>query len=128
METALHEIAAESVTGYRFHHSAGASFMANNDAIAWHNHELLHAAPIALNLLHVSIIKTFASKEYSISITNEPLPIRSKEELYDQELLMRAELSFEFLFPFIVYMIMAILSAKYTSFYIEVHAICVQHK
>lgn len=120
METALLKIAAASYIEYKFHYSMGASFMTNNTIIAWHNNYLSHSSPIALNLVHMSIIKAFASDGYSISVTNEPLSIQPEDEVSDIELLWQADVAFEFMFPFIVYIIMAILSAKYTSFYIEV--------
>lgn len=120
MQAALLEIANASLNEFKFHYLASVSFSADNSIIAWHNGEMLHAAPLALNLVHMSVIKSLASDEYSISVTNEPLPIQPEEELQDQELLMQAESTIEFLFPFIIYIIMAILSAKYTSFYIEV--------
>lgn len=120
MEEALLKIGTASLKEYKFHYAMGASFMTNNTIIAWHNFEMKHASPIALNLVHTSIINAFASDEYSISVTNEPLSIQPEEELYDRGLIMQADSTFEFLFPFIVYIIMSILSAKYTSFYIEV--------
>lgn len=120
METALFKIGTALLKDYKFHYAIGASFGTNNSIIAWHNFEMKHTPPIALNLVHTSVIKAFASDEYSISITNKPLPIQPDEELHDEVLLMQAASTFEFLFPFLVYIIMSILSAKYTSFFIEV--------
>lgn len=121
MQTALKDISIASYKDYKFHYLLGASFAPNNTIISWHNAEMLHASPIALNFVHESIFKSFAKDEYSISITNEPIPIRPEEEMRDQDLLWHIDTTFEFLFPFITYIIMAILSAKYTSFYIEVN-------
>lgn len=120
LSTAMLEIGQKSWKEYAFQYSMGASFKENNVIIAWFNNEMVHISPIALNLVHMSIIRSIAGHEYSIQITNEPLEIRIQDEINDQELLRRAESTFEFLFPFIIFIIMAILSAKYTSFYIEV--------
>lgn len=120
LQTALLERAAVSLNEFKFHYAAGISFVTNDTIVAWHNGEMLHAAPLALNLVHTAIINSYASNEYSISVTNEPLPIKPEEELDDRILLHRAESTAQFLFPFVLYIIMAILSAKYTSFYIEV--------
>lgn len=120
MQTALLHISNASVIEYKLHYLVGASFSTNGSMIAWHNMEMWHASPIALNLVHMSVIKAVASDEYSISVTNEPLPIQPDEELHDRDLMWRTDTTFQILFPFMVYIIMAILSAKYTSFYIEV--------
>lgn len=130
MSSALHTIATTSWNEYVFTYSMGASYESqrrtpfgqnNNTIIAWYNNEMVHSSPIALNLLHMSIIQAIAGDQYSISVTNEPFAIRAQDEINDKELLRRAEATFEFLFPFVVYIIFSILSAKYTSFYIEVN-------
>lgn len=125
MSSALLEIGNKSWKDFAFDYSMGASFgnsnsQTNNTITAWYNDEMVHISPIALNLVHMSVIQSIAGDEYRISVTNEPLDVQIQDELNDQELLRRAEATFEFLFPFITYIIMAILSAKYTSFYIEV--------
>lgn len=126
--TALQETApATAIKQYKYHYAMGMSLKNDDDdsITAWHSVEMKHSSPIALNLVHTAIINSYAASDgYSISITNEPLSIQPDEELNDEGLIMRADATFEFLFPFIVYIIMSILSAKYTSFYIEV---CVFH-
>lgn len=121
METALLELAKKSAKDYKFHYVTALS-VENQSITAWYNDPFVHSAPLTLNLAHNAVIQSTLGKSYSIQLTNDPLEYRP-EPLGDNTDIWQiiVESAFEFLFPVIIYIIMSILSAKYTSFYIEVN-------
>lgn len=45
----------------------------NNASIAWFNGQAYHSAPISLNLLHNTIIRTIFNDNYGINVINKPI-------------------------------------------------------
>ncbi|XP_031638213.1 ATP-binding cassette sub-family A member 3-like [Contarinia nasturtii] len=65
---------------------AGLSFDSNsivNDSIfiAWFNGQLFHSAPLSLNLVHNAILKYKFGQNYSIQVTNWPIPFRPESKV-----------------------------------------------
>lgn len=121
MQTALLELANMSPKDYKFRYVTAMS-VDNQSITAWYNDQAVHAAPLTLSLAHNAIIQSFFGHSYSIQLTNDPLEFRpallaNSTDIWEAIV----DSAFEFLFSFVIYIIMSILSAKYTSFYIEVN-------
>lgn len=63
----------------------GLSTTNNGSYIAWFNNQLFHTAPLSLNLLHNALLKAKLGEEYSIQVSNWPIPFSSTSKLYLSE-------------------------------------------
>lgn len=110
---------------YKFHCVGGASFFTKSkimpNVIAYFNEEFVHSAPLSLNLVHNAIVRAVVGENRSFRVTNSPLEMSPTDEALDEAILeFIADYAFNLCFPFVIYIVMTILAAKYTSFYIEV--------
>lgn len=122
MQAELLKLAQLSLHKYEFHTLLGMSY--NDGRItAWYNDQMIHSAPLSLSLVHNAIIQSIFGNDHSIQVINHPLDLQTEEqEEIDRAFRWESFFSdvFPYIFPFIIYIIMSILSAKYSTFYIEV--------
>lgn len=123
METVSQMIANESLPDYKYHYLTAAEFSQNGVITAWYNQFAYHSAALSLDLVHNAIVKSVFGDEYSVRVTNAPLPLdvpHAETDSGSREIAEAMRAFFGLLFVFIIYIIMAIFSAKYITFYIEV--------
>lgn len=48
--------------------------------IAWYNNQLFHTAPLSLNLIHNAILRAKLGSDYSIQVSNWPVPFKPESE------------------------------------------------
>lgn len=104
----LQDIAKSSPLKFGIHHLAAISFNGSDEIIAWFNNYALHSAPMALELVHNAVIKTFCGDFYSIRVINEPLEFLPSVEY------------FKHIVMFVTGIGMISLSAPHLLFYIQV--------
>lgn len=59
---------------------AAVSFTRGN-IIAWLNCEMVHSAPLTINLIHNAMARAYLGEEYRITVTNNPLPLRPETQI-----------------------------------------------
>lgn len=57
---------------------AGASITNDTNITAWFNNQPYHGAPLTVNLVHNAVIRARLGADYSIHVTNAPLPFATK--------------------------------------------------
>lgn len=87
----------------------------NGTLIAWFNGQPLHTAPLSLNLLHNALFRAMIGEEYSVKVTNYPMPFTTKSRM--QMLAGGNNLGFQLATN--VGFAMAFVSAFYVMFYIK---------
>lgn len=118
---ALAQKSPESLKEFKFHSLTATSVASNGTITVWFNDQMIHSPPLGLSLVHNAFIQSFVCKDCNILVTNAPLPFRSEPDASDVDIYeLFMEMAFEILFPIFVYIVMSILAAKLTSFYIEV--------
>lgn len=82
----------ENIAYYREHMVAGATFVADKpfELVALYNAIAIHSMPISINLLTNTLAQTLLGPEYSISLSNWPLPyvnqLKSPQEFSDTKI------------------------------------------
>lgn len=91
------------------------TFNDSNSLVAWFNNQLFHTAPLSLNILHNAILRANLDDDYSIEISNWPIPFTpdSKKLLIGNGDDMGTQLAVNMTF------VMAFISALYVMFYIR---------
>ncbi|XP_063224088.1 phospholipid-transporting ATPase ABCA3-like isoform X2 [Bacillus rossius redtenbacheri] len=121
MSTYVLEQAVNDISSYTQNFIVGATFSTDSassapEATGWFSNQPFHAAPVALNLIHNSILRsTPAGSGRSISVVNHPLPYSA-----DTEVRMQASgstLGFQVAFNFVFSM--SSVSAFFVLFYVK---------
>lgn len=94
----------------------GASISQPNEIITWFNNQPYHALPTALALTHNAVIRTHLGDEFSIYVTNAPLPYTADTRL--QLLQLSGTLGFQL--PINICFAMGFVAAFYVLTYIRV--------
>ncbi|CAG9862052.1 unnamed protein product [Phyllotreta striolata] len=84
VEKAIIKKSTENIAYYKEHMIAGASFQPDGSVIALYNALSIHSLPISLNLITDSLAKALLGPEYSISLSNWPLPTVVKAPRNDE--------------------------------------------
>lgn len=72
MNTFLLSMANQSLSTFHYQYIAAVSMLQNGTIVAWFNNFLYHTAPLALNLVHNAVVRTFINPTHSIHVTNAP--------------------------------------------------------
>lgn len=94
---------------------AGLSVVNDTQIVAWFNNQPLHTTALSLTLIHNAMIKSQLGTDYSVHVTNFPLPFRIESTL---SLLMVAQ-NLGFQLATNISFSMAFVSSFYIMFYIK---------
>ncbi|XP_055298016.1 phospholipid-transporting ATPase ABCA3-like isoform X5 [Sitodiplosis mosellana] len=94
---------------------AGMSINNNSDIIGWFNNQPFHTTALSINLIHNAMIKTTLGDDYSIEVTNSPLPFRVESTM---SMLMSGQ-NMGFQLASNISFAMAFVSSFYLMFYIK---------
>lgn len=118
METHFLKLAEKLIVRMNAQYLAAATIgkYENGTLIAWFNGQPLHTAPLSLNLLHNALLRSTIGEEYSLKVSNKPLPFTTKSRM--QMLAGGNNIGFQLATN--VGFAMAFVSAFYVMFYIKV--------
>lgn len=94
---------------------AGMSLDNNSQIIAWFNNQPFHTSALALDLVHNAMIKSKLGSEYSVKVSNKPLPFRVESTMS----LLMASNNMGFQLATNISFAMAFVSSFYIMFYIK---------
>lgn len=94
---------------------AGLSLVNDTQIVAWFNNQPLHTTALSLTLIHNAMIKSTLGTDYSVHVTNFPLPFRIESTI---SLLMMAQ-NMGFQLATNISFAMAFVSSFYIMFYIK---------
>lgn len=94
---------------------AGLSLVNDTQIVVWFNNQPLHTTALSLTLIHNAMIKATLGTNYSVHVTNFPLPFRIESTM---SLLMMAQ-NMGFQLATNISFAMAFVSAFYIMFYIK---------
>lgn len=101
-----------------------ASRSQNNQIIAWFNNQAYHTAPLSINMVHNAVLRSKMGSNYSISVTNNPLPYT-----FDSRITMLAAgNNIGFQLATNIGFAMAFVSSIYLLFYIKVCTVKMHQK
>lgn len=88
-----------------------------NDTItAFFNAEMLHAAPLSLNLIHNAIVRAYFDDNHSITVINEPLKYTTQSQI----VLIRLGTSFGYILSALLGFAMSFVSGFYVMSIVKV--------
>lgn len=94
---------------------AGLSLVNKTQIVAWFNNQPLHTTSLSLSLIHDAMIQSTLGPDYSVHVTNFPLPFRIESTM---SLLMMAQ-NMGFQLATNISFAMAFVSSFYIMFYIK---------
>lgn len=92
----------------------GASVLEPGIITAWFNNQPFHVPPLSVGLVHNAVIRTHLGEDFSIDITNAPLPYT-----YDTRILMVQTQNFGSQLPIYIAFAMAFVAAFYVMPYVK---------
>lgn len=94
---------------------AGMSIENNTDIIAWFNNQPFHTSALSINLIHNAMVRSTLGADYSIDVTNSPLPFRVESTMS----MLMAGNNMGFQLATNISFSMAFVSSFYLMFYIR---------
>lgn len=94
---------------------AGLSLVNDTEIVAWFNNQPMHTTALSLTLIHNAMIKSTLGHEYSIHVTNFPLPFRIESTV---SLLMMAQ-NMGFQLATNISFSMSFIASFYIMFYVK---------
>lgn len=94
---------------------AGMSVSNTSDIIAWFNNQPFHTTALSINLIHNAMVKSTLGADYSIEVSNSPLPFRVESTMS----LLMAGSNMGFQLATNIGFSMAFVSSFYLMFYIK---------
>lgn len=116
MEAKILKLGSNSKKEYYFQDLVGASQERDGAIVTWFNGHALHSAPLALNLVHNTLVRISLGDDHGIYVSNKPFPFPSKMKS-EREIL---PFNFGQVFGISLVVVLSILSATYIQFYVEV--------
>lgn len=90
IQTHFLDLAQTMLVRLNEHYLSGMSLINDTEIIAWFNNQPFHASALSIDLVHNAMIKSKLGSEYSVHVSNHPLPFRiesSVERLKGKETL-----------------------------------------
>lgn len=115
MEARYLDLAKTMLVRLNDRYLAGLSLVNDTQLVAWFNNQPLHTTALSLSLIHNAMIKSTLGPEYSVHVTNFPLPFRIESTM---SLLMMAQ-NMGFQLATNISFAMAFVSSFYIMFYIK---------
>lgn len=94
---------------------AGMSLVNDTQIVAWFNNQPFHTAPLSVNLVHNAVVRAKFGEDYSIHVSNSPLPFRVESTMS----LLMAGSNMGFQLATNISFAMAFVSSFYIMFYIK---------
>lgn len=109
------ELAKSILVRLNSQYLAGISINNNSEIIGWFNNQPFHTTALSLNLLHNAMVKSTLGTDYSIKVTNSPLPFRVESTMS----MLMAGNNMGFQLATNISFSMAFVSSFYLMFYIR---------